>query len=57
MAKNPTIRILLLRSVVLGVLTVGSGALIYYLMGVSMLSAVLFALACGVASVVASFIS
>ena len=58
MVKSPTpIRILLLRSVVLGVLTVGSGAFLYYLMGVSMLSAVLFALACGVASVVASFIS
>jgi len=56
--KGPTpIRVLLLRSVVLGALTFGSGALLYYLMGVSMLSAVLFALACGVASVVASFIS
>ena len=48
---------MLLRSVVLGVLTVGFGAMLYYLMGVSVLSAILFALACGVASVVASFIS
>ena len=57
MKSQTPIRVLLLRSVVLGVLTFGSGALLYYLMGVSMLSAVLFALACGVASVVASLIS
>lgn len=49
-------RALLLRSLVLSVLTIGSGAFLYWLLGVSTLSAVLFALACGIASVLASFI-
>ena len=49
-------RAMLLRSLVMSVLTIGSGALLYWLMGVSLLSAVLFAVACGIASVLASYI-
>lgn len=50
------LRAMLLRSLVAGVLTIGSGALLYWLMGVSTLSAVLFALASGIALALASFI-
>ena len=50
------LRTMLLRSLVTSVLTIGSGALLYWLMGVNTLSAVLFALASGIALAVASFI-
>lgn len=50
------IRVLLLRSLVLTVLTFGSGMFLYWLLGVTVLSAVLFAVACGVASALASFV-
>ena len=48
-------RAMLLRSLVLSVLTIGSGAFLYWLMGVSTPSAVLLR-SCGIASVLASFI-
>ena len=47
---------MLLRSLVLSVLTIGSGAFLYWLFGVSTLPVALFALACGIASVLVSFI-
>lgn len=49
-------RIIFLRSLVLSVLTIGSGAFLYWLMGVNVLSAVLFAFACGIVSILVSLI-
>ena len=50
------IRAMLRRSLVPSVLTFGSGGFLYWLMGVNTLSAVLFALACGIASILASLV-
>lgn len=49
-------RAIFLQSLVVSVLTFGSGAFLYWLMGVTPLSAVLFALACGIALMIASLI-
>lgn len=56
MDSSEPVRTMLLRSLVTSVLTIGSGTLIYWFMGVNPLSAVLFALATGVALALASFL-
>ena len=56
MNSQMPIRTALLRALVLTVLTFGAGVFLYMLMGVTVISSVLFALACGVASVMVSFV-
>jgi hypothetical protein len=54
--EDDSVRIILLRSIVLTLTTFGAGALLYKTMGVNPASAVLFVLSAGLASVLASFI-
>jgi len=51
-----SVRAAMLRALVLTAVAFSAGVFLYWSMGVTLLSAVLFALACGVGSVLAGFV-
>jgi len=56
MNSRMPVRTAMLRALVLTVVTFGAGVFLYWLLGVTVISAALFALACGIGSVLAAFI-
>lgn len=56
MNSRLSVRAAILRALVLTAVTFGAGVSLYWLMGVTVMSAVLFALACGIGSVLAALI-